>query len=175
SCVLCASGGVRPGPLRLPLVASAFSSGMAPNDGLEHPLNLAHALLRRSTVGTYDVDKFPQVAAQSRSELRFPIEHGRNCVDRPALVQQQQEELIADPLLEVGQRHAFACLIPHSAQEIEAALVSDALRPANVKQRSYHGLTRAALGHPFSELAYASGNPSQTHGVFAGFAPALLV
>jgi hypothetical protein len=148
---------------------------MAPNHGLEHPLTLAHALLRRSTVGTYDVNKFPQVAAQSRREFRFPIEHGRNCVDRPAFVQEQQEKLLADHLLEVGQRHALACLFPHSAQEIEAALVSDTLRPANVKQRSYHGLARTAPGNAFLELAYASGNPSQAHGVFAGFAPALLV
>src|SRR5215471_4534843 len=162
SCVLCASGGVRHGPhcFGLALVASALSSGMSRNDGLEDPLDLAHALLRRSTVGTYDVDEFPQIAAQSRCELGFPIEHRRNCVDRPALVQQQHEELIADQLLEVGQRHALACLLTHAAQEIEAALIGDALGAANVKQRSYHGLARAAPGHAFPELAYASSNPS---------------
>ena len=101
----------------------------------------------------------PIVSISRRSIARMRIgkcrvfrEHGGNCFHRAPLVDEQHEELLAHHALEFAERHAATGLFAHAAQEVEAALVENAVGLVDVQQRTDRRFARASLGNGSLQL-----------------------
>src|SRR6476661_3778695 len=104
-----------------------------------------------------NVEQAAKLGRPTRGKIGFFRQHGWDCSDSAALVEQQTEELVADHLLEFGQRQACSGLFPYVLQELKAALIGYAIRHADIEERPYGGLARSTLANAPGQLFGAVG------------------
>ena len=103
----------RSNDLRRLLLGRAVRRDLGVLPRLEHRLDLGETRLSELAFHAKDFDELAENAGHARGELRIGGEHGRNCLDGTALIEEQAEELIADHRLEGREREAAAGLFAH--------------------------------------------------------------
>ena len=84
-------------------------------------------------------------------------EHDGNGLDGAAFVEQQHEELLSDQPLEFAEGEPLSGFLARTPQQVEAALIHQPLRHANVQEGAENGLARPALVDVRSQLLDATG------------------
>ena len=86
------------------------------------------------------------------------------------LVNEQHKELLAHDALEFAERHATTGLFAHAAQEVEPALIENALGQMEVQQRADRRFARTAIRYAGAQLLDAPSNQREMRGVLAAAA-----
>ncbi len=115
--------------------------------GLDQVLQFGQA---RSCLVAAQPDRLDQVSKRrlhARSKRGLLREHGGDRFHSAPLVDEQHKELLAHDAFEFAKGHATASLLPQTAQEVEPALIENAIGLVEVQQRADRSFARASLGN----------------------------
>src|SRR5262249_50732562 len=112
-----------------------------------------------------------QIARELRRTLPILGEHGRDCAEGTLLVQEQHEKLIADELLELGQREPVATLVAEASKQCKPPLVNITFGQPEIEKGTDSGLAWATLADTCLELCDLTSNSGHVLCVDAGMPP----
>ena len=140
---------------------------LSDNAVFEKGFDLGETNLCLAVAQSNHIDQLAQLASHSGGEMRILGQHGRNCLDGAAFVEQQHEELFTHFLLEGRKRQPFSGLLPHAPKQIETALVNDALRHADIKKCADHCFARPPMGDGLLQLIDPPSNQLTVRSILA--------
>ena len=120
------------------------------------------------------LDQASQRRSHARSKRGLFREHGGDRFHSAPLVDEQHKELLAHDAFEFAKGHATASLLAQTAQQVEPALVENAIGLVEVQQRADRRFARATLGNGSLQLIDPLSDQRKMHGVLTGNARACI-